>query len=198
MVGSPKTGSIATSELGASSARFEASAPGRVRNGSGGAYQVFTPFSKAWTDHGWRDPVEPPTGGSWLGLDDGTTDIPDPSLPDGLELPEAGEDAALRRWGDFLAEIDIGIWEQQLDEDSWQGFVTAKRDIARVSIESGGSISACHGSCRAGEVDLVPLELGGAYEVMKTIKRALDPNNVMNPGKYLLDSAYDAEGREEV
>jgi glycolate oxidase len=101
-------------------------------------------------------------------------------------------------WGDYLAEIDIGIWEQELDEESWQGFVEAKRDIARVSIESGGSISACHGSCRAGEVDLVPLELGGAYDVMRTIKRALDPNNIMNPGKYLLDSAYAADGDEEV
>ena len=30
---------------------------------------------------------------------------------------------------------------------------------------------------------------------MKKIKRALDPNNVMNPGKYLLDQAYE-EGPE--
>ena len=29
-------------------------------------------------------------------------------------------------------------------------------------IEHGGSISACHGACREGEVDLVPAELGGA------------------------------------
>jgi len=80
-------------------------APGRVRNGSGEAYQVFTPFSKAWTDHGWRDPVDPPAGGSWVELDEDTADIPDPSPPAGLELPEAGEEAALRRWHDFLAQV---------------------------------------------------------------------------------------------
>ena len=39
----------------------------------------------------------------------------------------------------------------------------------------------------------MPLELGGGFEVMKTLKRTLDPNNVMNPGKYLLDQAYEDE-----
>jgi glycolate oxidase len=39
----------------------------------------------------------------------------------------------------------------------------------------------------------VPLELGGGYDVMQKIKRLLDPNNVMNPGKYGLDSAYGDE-----
>jgi glycolate oxidase len=98
---------------------------------------------------------------------------------------------AFKPWGDYLAEIDIGIWEMKWDDESWAAWVDAKREIARVSIEHGGSISACHGSCRAGEVDLVPLELGGGYEVMKTVKRVLDPNNIMNPGKYLLDQAYE-------
>ena len=98
---------------------------------------------------------------------------------------------AYKPWGDYLTEIDIGIWEMKWDEESWAAWVDAKRELARVSIEHGGSISACHGSCRAGEVDLVPAELGGGFEVMKKIKRALDPNNIMNPGKYLLDQAYE-------
>ncbi|MGH3093611.1 MAG: FAD-binding oxidoreductase, partial [Gaiellaceae bacterium] len=98
---------------------------------------------------------------------------------------------AFKPWGDYLTEIDIGIWEMQWDEESWAAWVDAKRELARVALEHGGSISACHGSCREGEVDLVPEELGGGFEVMKTVKRALDPNNVMNPGKYLLDGAYE-------
>jgi glycolate oxidase len=100
---------------------------------------------------------------------------------------------AFKPWGDYLTEIDVGIWEMKWDDETWAAWVDAKREIARVSIEHGGSITACHGSCREGEVDLVPLELGGGFEVMKTIKRALDPNNVMNPGKYLLDQAYEGE-----
>jgi len=100
---------------------------------------------------------------------------------------------AYKPWADYLTEIDIGIWEMQWDDESWAAWVEAKRDIAEVAIRHGGSISACHGACREGEVDLVPLELGGGFEVMKKIKRALDPLNIMNPGKYLLDQAYEEE-----
>ena len=100
---------------------------------------------------------------------------------------------AFKPWGDYLTEIDIGIWEMEWDDESWAAWVDAKRELARVAIESGGSISACHGSCREGEVDLVPLELGGGFDVMKKIKKTLDPRNVMNPGKYLLDQAYEEE-----
>ena len=94
-------------------------APGRVTNGSGDPYKVFTPFSKAWADHGWRGPVDPPTGVSWLAVGD-TTDIPDPELPDGLELPEAGERAAARRWREFLDER-VGDYAADRDRPGVEG-----------------------------------------------------------------------------
>ena len=78
-------------------------APDRVRNQSGNPYKVYTPFSKGWAEHGWRDPVDAPTGATWLALDE-TTDIPDPELPAGLELPAAGEAVARRQWAAYVEE----------------------------------------------------------------------------------------------
>jgi deoxyribodipyrimidine photo-lyase len=77
-------------------------APGRVRTGSGGPYQVYTPFLRAWTEHGWRGPVPAPTGVRWLAGDG--VDVPDHEPPEGVTLPEAGEPAARRRWTTYLQE----------------------------------------------------------------------------------------------
>lgn len=81
--------------------------PGRLLTASGQPYQVFTPFSRAWRDHGWRRPAEIPRGLRWatgVGGDD--------VLPGGdaarasadADLPEVGELAALRRWHAFLED----------------------------------------------------------------------------------------------
>ena len=80
-------------------------APGRVTNGSGAPYKVYTPFSRAWVDHGWRGPVDAPTGVGWLPLEE-TVGIPDDAAPDGVELPVAGETAAHARWTDFLDRVE--------------------------------------------------------------------------------------------
>jgi glycolate oxidase len=100
---------------------------------------------------------------------------------------------AYKPWGDYLVEIDIGIWEQKMDEEHWQAFVQCKREITEVTLKYGGSITACHGSTREGDYEFVPVEMGGGFEVMKKIKKALDPNNVMNPGKNMLDLAYEED-----
>ncbi len=33
-------------------------APGRVRKSDGGPFRVFTPFRRAWAEHGWRQPAD--------------------------------------------------------------------------------------------------------------------------------------------
>ena len=62
----------------------------------------------------------------------------------------------------------------------------ASRVVHDTAVEMGGSISAEHGIGRLKRNELVrladPLEL----EQMRAIKRALDPNNIMNPGKLVL------------
>ncbi|KRC56944.1 MULTISPECIES: cryptochrome/photolyase family protein [unclassified Nocardioides] len=75
-------------------------APGRLATGSGSPYKVFTPFHKAWLDHGWRAPAPSDPGSvDWIGADG--DDLPDePDLGD-VALPEAGEAAALARWEEF-------------------------------------------------------------------------------------------------
>jgi deoxyribodipyrimidine photo-lyase len=79
-------------------------APGRLATGAGTPYQVFTPYHRAWVEHGWRAPVDAPRDVEWLGLD-GSVDLPEPDLPAGLALPEPGEQAALRGWADFLDRV---------------------------------------------------------------------------------------------
>jgi len=75
--------------------------PGRVLTRTGDPYQVFTPFSRAWRDHGWPSPTEPPPAVTWVRPLE-SHPLADVPVPEGLQLPSAGEAAAHRRWHDFL------------------------------------------------------------------------------------------------
>lgn len=68
--------------------------PGQVRKADGTPYEVFTPFSRAWRDHGWARPEPDPRG---LRLCRGVDSEPIP------ENDEPGDDP-LERWRDFLEE----------------------------------------------------------------------------------------------
>ncbi|MGO4661081.1 deoxyribodipyrimidine photo-lyase [Terrabacter sp. 2TAF16] len=73
--------------------------PGRIVNQAGSPYKVFTPFSKAWHQHGRPAPAARPKRIPWLRED--VHSDPLPEVPD-LSRLEAGEAAALKRWESFL------------------------------------------------------------------------------------------------
>ncbi|MGW8567261.1 cryptochrome/photolyase family protein [Isoptericola sp. NPDC055881] len=75
--------------------------PGRLRTGGGTPYQVFTPFRAAWLDHGWRAPATRPREIPWAELP--SDDLP-AAPPTEAALPRAGEEAARRRWHDFVRD----------------------------------------------------------------------------------------------
>lgn len=80
--------------------------PGRVTKPDGGPYKVFTPFHRAWREHGWRAPAASgPESAHWLDPAKvrGVVQIPDPGVE--LDLP-AGETAALHQWKSF---VDNGL-----------------------------------------------------------------------------------------
>ncbi len=76
-----------------------------VRTGSGGPYSVYTPYRNAWRKRFREEPrtparlkrLPPPIPGF------GGEALPEPVVDPALELPTAGEEAAKRRLGAFLA-----------------------------------------------------------------------------------------------
>ena len=97
--------------------------PGRVVNGSGGPYQVFTPFAKAWRDHGWHEPAPTPRDPDLVALDsdDRATRLLDDAAGTGpAGMPTPGEDAAWRRWRHFRDEL-LSAYDADRDRPAVDG-----------------------------------------------------------------------------
>lgn len=89
-------------------------APGTLVTGSGTPYKVFTPFSKAWRDHGWPSPAPIPPGLTWgRGVDS-------EPVPDATSTHPAGEEVALEAWADFLDEA-LGDYDEARDRPDLHG-----------------------------------------------------------------------------
>jgi deoxyribodipyrimidine photo-lyase len=71
-------------------------APGRIHKGDGTPYKVFTPFYKAWAEHGWRAPAK----GSLPKFVSAASE-PLPVVKSPVNPPAAGEEAAWKRWKHF-------------------------------------------------------------------------------------------------
>ena len=94
--------------------------PGRVLTAEGSPFKVFTPFRRAWYEHGWPAPA--PTGAdsaAWLdpsAVADGVSieDALPGHAPEGVDIPEVGEGAASEAWTAFY---DGGLAEYSRERD---------------------------------------------------------------------------------
>lgn len=80
-----------------------------------------------------------------------------------------------------LFSMRLGLDETR-DERSQTVLQNTVEELLRLAQKMGGSMEYCHGV----GVKLAPLmaeEHGYGLEVMRRIKKVLDPNNIMNPGK---------------
>jgi deoxyribodipyrimidine photo-lyase len=70
----------------------------------GTPFKVFTPFHRAWHEHGWRGPADPvdPARVEWVSPGGRASALPDAPVPSGTTLPAAGERAARERWRAWL------------------------------------------------------------------------------------------------
>ena len=76
-------------------------APGAIRKADGTPYRVFTPYYRAWLEHGWHAPApDIPPDVPWHRPQPGDA-LPDAPVPEGMQLPEAGEAAAWVQWERF-------------------------------------------------------------------------------------------------
>jgi glycolate oxidase len=74
-----------------------------------------------------------------------------------------------------------------VDETDLPKAKIAVREIFAATLRLGGSISGEHG-IGLSKAAYLPMELGSeAIEAMKRIKQALDPNNILNPGKIFIE-----------
>lgn len=96
--------------------------PGLVLTGEGTPYKVFTPFARAWRDHGWPAPADRVRDDVWLrdGADllaevgeDGLERVLAAADEDAIDGP-AGEDAAQERWRSFLRD-DLAGYDTDRD-----------------------------------------------------------------------------------
>ena len=68
-------------------------------------------------------------------------------------------------------------------QEQWNKLVLAADKIHRAALELGGTVSSEHGIGLA-RAEYLPEQMGReAFSVMQSIKNALDPQGILNPGK---------------
>lgn len=78
--------------------------------------------------------------------------------------------------------LHVALFIDVMDKSQWERLMQAAEKIHRAAIDLGGTVSCEHGIGRA-KAQYMEDQCGPAMEVMRTIKAALDPKGILNPGK---------------
>ncbi len=80
--------------------------------------------------------------------------------------------------------VHVNVLKDRLDDATWERHLdSAVREIFRLTVSLGGTISGEHG-IGFSQKSYLPLALSPAeLSLMRDIKRAFDPNGILNPGK---------------
>jgi glycolate oxidase len=79
--------------------------------------------------------------------------------------------------------VHPNIMADRSDKDLWERAMRANDEIVRYAIKLGGVASGEHG-IGLEKKQFMELEHGNSLALMKSIKRLLDPNSILNPGKF--------------
>jgi FAD/FMN-containing dehydrogenase len=90
----------------------------------------------------------------------------------------------------FIPLLDFATWQALPERDSTAA--TVKRCVNDVAHELGGTFSAEHGIGRALVGEMAAYKSAVELDLMRSIKRALDPSNLFNPGRLLPADAASA------
>jgi len=105
-----------------------------------------------------------------------------PNLSKSLHVLSPGAPVPAEEGWTKVWSLTLANWKQ-FDKKTIQEFKSWFREYAELVWHHGGSLTGTHGFApRDMEIEFIKREVGEAgYELMKTIKRALDPKNIMNP-----------------
>jgi glycolate oxidase len=78
--------------------------------------------------------------------------------------------------------LHLALFIDVLNKDDWDRLNKVADMVHRTAIELGGTVSSEHG-IGAARAEYMKTQWGPAFEVMRAIKKALDPKDILNPGK---------------
>jgi len=82
--------------------------------------------------------------------------------------------------------IHAAVIMDPMKREEWEELKEIGKEFIRLALKYKGTLSAEHGLGIA-KAPFIVEELGRSHEIMKTIKKSLDPKNILNPGKMGFD-----------